>query len=172
MLDAGGVMIFPQPDLLRPPLQEVGVSPDVASFERAHYRAMVIQDLAAAPPAAGTWWREYLVGYFDACGVAEDQCRDLAAAVAAATMGQAWICFTAESGTLEKKRSEMLRSKTMSCESRDSRPENMPTAPCRMVTTVSIAATLNAIPAMLISVRMRCRPRLVRINRRKIMMPE
>jgi len=83
-------MIFPQPDLLRPPLQEVGVSPDVASFERAHYRAMVIQDLAAAPPAAGTWWREYLVGYFDACGVAEDQCRDLAAAVAAATMGQAW----------------------------------------------------------------------------------
>ena len=83
-------MIFPQPDLLRPPLQEVGVSPDVASFERAHYRAMVIQDLAAAPPAAGTWWREYLVGYFDACGVAEDQCRDLAAAVAAATMGQSW----------------------------------------------------------------------------------
>jgi len=90
LLDAGGVMIFPQPDLLRPPLQAFGVSPDVASFERAHYRAMVVQDLASLPPAKGTWWREYLVGYFAACGVAEDQCRDLAAEVAEATMGQAW----------------------------------------------------------------------------------
>jgi putative hydrolase of the HAD superfamily len=90
LLDAGGVMIFPQPDLLRPPLQALGVAPDVASFERAHYRAMVVQDLAAAPPAAGTWWREYLVGYFAACGVAEDQCRELAAEVAQATVGRAW----------------------------------------------------------------------------------
>jgi putative hydrolase of the HAD superfamily len=90
LLDAGGVMIFPQPDLLRPPLQAFGVSPDVASFERAHYRAMVAQDLAAVPPAAGTWWREYLAGYFAACGVAEARCHELAAEVAAATMGQAW----------------------------------------------------------------------------------
>ena len=83
-------MIFPQPDLLRPPLQAFGVSPDVASFERAHYWAMVVQDLAPVPPARGSWWREYLVGYFAACGVAEDQCRHLAAEVAEATMGQAW----------------------------------------------------------------------------------
>jgi putative hydrolase of the HAD superfamily len=90
LLDAGGVLIFPQPDLLRPPLRALGVSPDVADLERAHYRAMVIQDLAVVPPVTGTWWREYLVGYFAACGVAEDQCRDLAAEVAAATMGRAW----------------------------------------------------------------------------------
>jgi putative hydrolase of the HAD superfamily len=90
LLDAGGVLVFPQPDLLRPPLQALGVSPDVAAFERAHYQAMVVQDVAAVPPAAGTWWREYLVGYFAACGVAEDQCRELAAEVAMATMGQAW----------------------------------------------------------------------------------
>jgi putative hydrolase of the HAD superfamily len=90
LLDAGGVMIFPQPDLLSPPLRALGVAPDVAAFERAHYRAMVTQDLAATPPAAGTWWREYLVGYFAACGVAEDRCRDLAAEVAEVTMGQAW----------------------------------------------------------------------------------
>ena len=83
-------MVFPQPDLLSPPLRALGVSPDVAAFERAHYRAMVVQDLAAAPPAAGTWWREYLAGYFAACGVAEDQCRELAAEVAVATMGRAW----------------------------------------------------------------------------------
>jgi putative hydrolase of the HAD superfamily len=90
LLDAGGVLVFPQPDLLRPPLQAFGVSPDVAAFERAHYQAMVVQDVAAVPPAAGTWWREYLVGYLAACGVAEDQCRELAAEVAVATMGQAW----------------------------------------------------------------------------------
>ena len=90
LLDAGGVLVFPQPDLLRPPLQALGVSPDVAAFERAHYRAMVVQDVAAVPPAPGTWWREYLVGYFAACGVAEDQCRELATEVAAATMGRAW----------------------------------------------------------------------------------
>ncbi len=90
LLDAGGVLVFPQPDLLRPPLQALGVSPDVAAFERAHYRAMVVQDVAAVPPAPGTWWREYLVGYFAACGVPGDQCRELATEVAAATMGRAW----------------------------------------------------------------------------------
>jgi putative hydrolase of the HAD superfamily len=90
LLDAGGVLIFPQPDLLRPPLQALGLSPDVADFERAHYRAMVVQDLAGPPPVAGTWWCEYLIGYLAACGVAEDRCRDLAAEVAAATAGRAW----------------------------------------------------------------------------------
>jgi putative hydrolase of the HAD superfamily len=90
LLDAGGVLIFPQPELLRPPLRALGLAPDVASFERAHYRAMVAQDLAGTPPVAGTWWREYLVGYLAACGVAEDRCRDLAIEVAEATAGRAW----------------------------------------------------------------------------------
>ena len=90
LLDAGGVLIFPQPDLLRPPLEALGVSPDIAAFERAHYRAMVVQDVATVPPAAGTWWREYLVGYLAACGVTEDQCRELAAEVAVETRGRAW----------------------------------------------------------------------------------
>ncbi len=90
LLDAGGVLVFPQPALLRPPLQALGVSPDVASFEQAHYRAMVVQDLAGTPPVAGTWWREYLVGYLAACGVAGYRCRDLAAEVAEATAGRAW----------------------------------------------------------------------------------
>jgi putative hydrolase of the HAD superfamily len=90
LLDAGGVLVFPQPDLFRPPLAALGVSLDIAAFERAHYQAMVVQDVAAAPPVAGTWWREYLVGYFAACGVAEEQCRELATEVAVATMGRAW----------------------------------------------------------------------------------
>jgi putative hydrolase of the HAD superfamily len=90
LLDAGGVLIFPQPDLLSPPLRALGLSPDVAAFERAHYRAMVVQDLAGPPPVAGTWWREYLIGYLADCGVAQDRCRDLAAEVATATAGRAW----------------------------------------------------------------------------------
>jgi putative hydrolase of the HAD superfamily len=90
LLDAGGVLVFPQPDLLRPSLQALGVSPDVAAFERAHYQAMLVQDAATVPPAPGTWWCEYLVGYFAGCGVAEDQCRELAAEVAGATVGETW----------------------------------------------------------------------------------
>jgi putative hydrolase of the HAD superfamily len=90
LLDAGGVMVFPQPDLLRPPLLALGISPDVEAFERAHYQAMVVQDLAGTAPVAGTWWREYLVGYLAACGVAKDRCRDLAVEVAEATAGRAW----------------------------------------------------------------------------------
>jgi len=90
LLDAGGVLVFPQPDLFRLPLRELGVSLDTAAFERAHYQAMVVQDAAAVPPAAGTWWREYLVGYFAGCGVAEDRCRELATELAVATMGRAW----------------------------------------------------------------------------------
>jgi putative hydrolase of the HAD superfamily len=90
LLDAGGVLVFPQPDLLLPPLRAAGVSANVAALERAHYRAMAIQDVAGAEPAAGTWWREYLIGYLAACGVADDRCGDLAAEVAEATRGTAW----------------------------------------------------------------------------------
>ena len=90
LLDAGGVLVFPQPDLVLPPLLAAGVSPDVAALERAHYRAMAIQDVASAEPAAGTWWREYLIGYLAACGVADGACGDLATEVAEATRGSAW----------------------------------------------------------------------------------
>jgi putative hydrolase of the HAD superfamily len=90
LLDAGGVLVFPQPGLVSPPLQALGLSPDVAAFEQAHYQAMAIQDVAAAPPVAGTWWHEYLVGYVAACGVAPDQCSEVAAQVVEATQGGAW----------------------------------------------------------------------------------
>jgi putative hydrolase of the HAD superfamily len=90
LLDAGGVLLFPEPDLLLPPLRAAGVSPDLAALERAHYRAMVSQDLARIPPAAGTWWRDYLSGYVVACGVAVDRCDEVVGQVVAATRGTAW----------------------------------------------------------------------------------
>jgi putative hydrolase of the HAD superfamily len=71
LLDAGGVLIFPAPELLAPPLRAAGVDADVSLLEQAHYQAMAAQDAAATPPVAGTWWHEYLLSYVGACGVAE-----------------------------------------------------------------------------------------------------
>jgi putative hydrolase of the HAD superfamily len=90
LLDAGGVLIFPQPGLLLPSLFAAGVFPDVAALERAHYRAMVVQDLAAAPPEARTWWRDYLTGYVAACGVPQERCGEVALQIAEVTRGHAW----------------------------------------------------------------------------------
>jgi putative hydrolase of the HAD superfamily len=101
LLDAGGVLIFPQPDLLLPPLRAVGVSPDVTALERAHYRAMADQDRAAAPPTAGTWWREYLLGYVAACGVPEDRCGELATEITEATTGRSYTWTHVGSGVTD-----------------------------------------------------------------------
>jgi putative hydrolase of the HAD superfamily len=90
LLDAGGVLIFPQPDRLLPPLREAGVDPDLATLERAHYRAMAIQDAEALPPVQESWWRNYLLGYVAACGVSEDRCEPLAAEMAQRIRGHAW----------------------------------------------------------------------------------
>jgi putative hydrolase of the HAD superfamily len=90
LLDAGGVLIFPARDLLLPPLRAAGVSADVAALEQAHYRAMAAQDRASAPPAAGTWWRDYLLSYLAACGVAAGRRDALAAEIVQATRGQNW----------------------------------------------------------------------------------
>ena len=77
LLDAGGVLVFPEPDLVLPPLNAAGVTPDLATLEKAHYRAMAVQDAAAMDPARDTWWHDYLRTYVAACGVPEDQCEKL-----------------------------------------------------------------------------------------------
>ena len=91
LLDAGGVLVFPEPDRMLPPLRAAGVNPDLAALERAHYRAMAIQDAAALPPARDTWWRDYLCSYVAACGVAEGQCEVLATDMAQAIRGGTWV---------------------------------------------------------------------------------
>jgi putative hydrolase of the HAD superfamily len=90
LLDAGGVLVFPSVDLMLPPLRARGMSPGVAALERAHYRAMLGQDMAASPPARDTWWREYLLSYLAACGAAEDGCEALAAEITGAITGPHW----------------------------------------------------------------------------------
>jgi putative hydrolase of the HAD superfamily len=90
LLDAGGVLVFPEPDRVLPPLRAAGFTPDLATLERAHYRAMAIQDAAALPPAQDTWWREYLLTYIASCGVPEEQCEALATQVDHGVRGYSW----------------------------------------------------------------------------------
>ncbi len=90
LLDAGGVLVFPARELVLPPLLAAGLSPDIAALEQAHYLAMVAQDTAAVPPAAGTWWHQYLLSYVAACGVAEAARDGLATQIVQATRGQNW----------------------------------------------------------------------------------
>ncbi len=90
LLDAGGVLVFPEPDLVLPSLRAAGVDPDLATLERAHYRAMAIQDLAAQPPAQASWWRDYLLSYVAACGVAEGRRESLATEMAQQIRGHGW----------------------------------------------------------------------------------
>jgi putative hydrolase of the HAD superfamily len=82
LLDAGGVLVFPEPANLLPPLREAGLDPDLATLEQAHYQAMAAQDQQPAPPTPDTWWRDYLTTYLAACGVAESRCEQLAIEIA------------------------------------------------------------------------------------------
>ena len=91
LLDAGGVLIFPGPDHVLPPLRAAGVTADAVALERAHYRAMAIQDAEALPPVRESWWRNYLLGYVAACGVGPDRAELLATEMAQRITGHAWV---------------------------------------------------------------------------------
>jgi putative hydrolase of the HAD superfamily len=90
LLDAGGVLVFPEPDRVLPPLHAAGFTPDLATLERAHYRAMAVQDAAPLPPASATWWRDYLLTYIAACGVPPAECEALAVQVHQGVRGYSW----------------------------------------------------------------------------------
>ena len=90
LLDAGGVLVFPEPARVLPPLRASGVDPDLATLERAHYHAMASQDTEARPPAAASWWRNYLLSYVAACGVARERCEPLATEMAQQIRGHGW----------------------------------------------------------------------------------
>jgi putative hydrolase of the HAD superfamily len=90
LLDAGGVLVFPEPANLIPLLRAAGADPDLATLERAHYQAMAAQDQQVTPPAPGTWWRDYLLTYVAACGVAEARCEQLAIEIAQRPKRNGW----------------------------------------------------------------------------------
>jgi putative hydrolase of the HAD superfamily len=90
LLDAGGVLLFPEPDLTMASLRAAGLAPDLVTLEQAHYHAMLGQDLAVTPPTTGTWRHDYLLSYVTACGVPEDQRAALAAELVPAFTGLSW----------------------------------------------------------------------------------
>jgi putative hydrolase of the HAD superfamily len=91
LLDAGGVMLFPDPELMLPPLRGAGASPGLADLERAHYWAMAAGDHPGRPaPTSGTWWAAYLGDYIAACGVPDAEVTALAEEMSQAIQGFAW----------------------------------------------------------------------------------
>ena len=90
LLDAGGVLVFPEPGQCCRRCARQAFDPDLATLERAHYRAMAIQDAEALPPVRESWWRNYLLGYVAACGVGQDRAELLATEMAQRIRGHAW----------------------------------------------------------------------------------
>ena len=90
LLDAGGVLLFPQPEAMLAPLLAAGVAPDLGSHERAHYRAMAVLDVPGSPaPHRDTWWSSYLADYITECGVAAEL-RDMLAGELAGIKDLGW----------------------------------------------------------------------------------
>jgi putative hydrolase of the HAD superfamily len=90
LLDAGGVLLFPAPELLLPPLRAAGLEPTVAGLERAHYRAMADCDRPGRTAPGGQWWLEYLRDFAAACGVPAAGVDAAASDMAGLTDGFAW----------------------------------------------------------------------------------
>jgi putative hydrolase of the HAD superfamily len=90
LLDAAGVLFFPQPDFMLEQLKTVGLSPEPDVLDEAHFRAMGVQDMAGRASRTGGWWPGYLEAYFAACGVPEAELPALAERAAAATTRGVW----------------------------------------------------------------------------------
>ena len=90
LLDAGGVLLFPSPELLLPPLHAAGLEPSLADLQRAHYRAMADCDQPDRAAPGDGWWREYLRDFAAACGVAGGQVDAVAGDMVGLTDGFAW----------------------------------------------------------------------------------
>ncbi|MQA82111.1 MAG: HAD hydrolase-like protein [Streptosporangiales bacterium] len=64
LLDAGGVLILPEHDVMRASLRPYGVEPSDGVLTRAHYAAMAAREADLERP-----WAAYARAYAEACGV-------------------------------------------------------------------------------------------------------
>lgn len=69
LLDAGGVLVLPDPTVLGPLLAPFGGDPSIDAHRRAHYFAMAHKSRAVA---GETDWHEYDMAYVESVGVAID----------------------------------------------------------------------------------------------------
>lgn len=70
LLDAGGVLIMPDPDVVLPALTSLGVEASASQLDRAHYAAVAARDQAHAESGLGDW-QVYTRAYATACGAGE-----------------------------------------------------------------------------------------------------
>ena len=75
-LDAGGVLVLPDPDVLGPLLAYYGGAVDVERHQRAHYAAMAVK---SAQGAEERDWRDYDRAYVESIGVPPDDVEEAAA---------------------------------------------------------------------------------------------
>jgi putative hydrolase of the HAD superfamily len=74
LLDAGGVLVVPDPTVLGPLLAPYGASVEEAAHVRAHYAGMRAQDAGPAPaPGEREDWTTYDRAYVAALGVPADE---------------------------------------------------------------------------------------------------
>ena len=86
LFDAGGVLLFPDPVRLLPPLHDAGFFPSQDDLIRAHYLAM----RRTETDDDRNWWRAYLLEYIRSVGVPADQAGELATRMSATIRGFAW----------------------------------------------------------------------------------
>jgi putative hydrolase of the HAD superfamily len=96
LLDAGGVLVLPDPAVLGPLLAYYGGDPSHETHFRAHYHAMAIKSAAGA---GETFWQEYDAAYVRRVGVPESVADVAAAALGRTRNAFVWRCPIVESVT-------------------------------------------------------------------------
>jgi putative hydrolase of the HAD superfamily len=86
-LDAAGVLVLPDPDVLGPLLAYYGAATDVERHRRAHYAAMAAK---SAQGAEEMDWREYDRAYVTSVGVDGDDVEDAATALGRTRSALLW----------------------------------------------------------------------------------
>ncbi len=86
-LDAGGVLVLPDPNVLGPLLAYYGGAVAVDRHRRAHYAAMAVKSTQGAGELD---WREYDLAYVDSLGVGRDDRADAAEALGRTRTALLW----------------------------------------------------------------------------------
>jgi putative hydrolase of the HAD superfamily len=86
-LDAGGVLVLPDPDVLGPLLAYYGGSDAVERHRRAHYAAMAVKSAQGADERD---WRDYDRAYVTSIGVPEDDVEEAAAVLGHTRTAALW----------------------------------------------------------------------------------
>ena len=86
-LDAGGVLVLPDPAVLAPLLTYYGAAPDLDRHRRAHYAAMAVK---SAQGAEERDWREYDRAFVRSVGVPDEDVEEASAVLGQTRTAALW----------------------------------------------------------------------------------